>query len=64
MLPTVLRVVETLSETKLPLLRDQPSIGTEIKLLTWDRWYNDVLLGQGYRTHRGAMVDEHGAKVN
>jgi hypothetical protein len=42
---------------KLPLLRDQPSDKT------WDRGYDNVLLGQGYRTPRGAVIDEYGATM-
>jgi hypothetical protein len=27
-----------------------------MKALAWDRWYDNVLLGQGYRTLRGAVI--------
>jgi hypothetical protein len=32
-----------------------------MKRLTYDRGYDNVLLGQGYRTPRGAVIDENGA---
>jgi hypothetical protein len=50
-------------QTKLPSLRDQSSAGSEMKLLTYYRGYDNVLLGQGYRTTRGAVIDEYGAMV-
>jgi hypothetical protein len=34
-----------------------------MKPLTYDRGYDNVLLGQGYRTPRGAVIDEYGAVV-
>jgi hypothetical protein len=34
-----------------------------MKPLTYDRGYDNVLLGQGYRTPRGAVMDEYGAVV-
>jgi hypothetical protein len=34
-----------------------------MKPLTLDRGYDNVLLGQGYRTPRGAVIDEYGAMV-
>jgi hypothetical protein len=34
----------------------QPSAGSEMKPLTYDRRYHNVLLGQGYRTARGAVT--------
>jgi hypothetical protein len=37
----------------LPLLRDQPSAGSEMKPLTLDGGYNNVLLGQGCHTPLG-----------
>jgi hypothetical protein len=36
---------------------------SEMKYLTSYRGYDDVLLGQGYRTPRGAVIDEYGAMV-
>jgi hypothetical protein len=32
-----------------------------MKPLTYDRGYDNVLLAQGYRTPRGAVIDEYGA---
>jgi hypothetical protein len=49
------------NQTTLP--RDQPGAGSEMKPLTYDRGYDNVLLGQGYRTPRGAVIDEYGAVV-
>jgi hypothetical protein len=49
--------------TKLDLLRDQPTTVSEMKPLTLDREYDNVLLGQGYRTPHGAVIDEYGAMV-
>jgi hypothetical protein len=46
--------------TKPPSLRDQSSVGSEMKPLTHDRRYDNMLLGQGYRTPHGAMIDEYG----
>jgi hypothetical protein len=34
-----------------------------MKPVIWYRGYDNVLLGQGYRTPRGAVVDEYGAMV-
>jgi hypothetical protein len=34
-----------------------------MKPLTEDRGYDNVLLGQGYRTPREAVIDEYGAIV-
>jgi hypothetical protein len=45
------------------LLRDQQHAGPEMKLLIYDQGYDNVLLGQGYRTPRGAVRDEYGAMV-
>jgi hypothetical protein len=39
------------------LFRDQPND----KPLTQDRRYDNVLLGQAYRSHYGEVMDEHGA---
>jgi hypothetical protein len=33
------------------------------KPLTEDRGYDNMLLGQGYHTPRGAVIDEYGAMV-
>jgi hypothetical protein len=47
----VLMVGETkldLNKTKLPLLRDQPRAGSEIKPLTQHQGYDNVLPGQDY----------------
>jgi hypothetical protein len=48
---------------KTTLLRNRPSVELEMKSLTYDRGYDNVLLGQVYRTPRGAVVDEYGAMV-
>jgi hypothetical protein len=48
---------------KITVHRDQPSAGSEMKPLTEDRGCDNVLLGQGYRTPRGAVIDEYGAVV-
>jgi hypothetical protein len=34
-----------------------------MKPQTWGPGYGNVLLGHGYRTPRGAVVDEYGAVV-
>jgi hypothetical protein len=52
------------SKRELLLLRDQPSARVEMKPLTYDRGYDNVLLGQHYRTPRGAVIDECRASVN
>jgi hypothetical protein len=52
-----------IGKTKLPLLRDRPCAGSEMKLLTSYRGYDKVPLGQGYRTPRGAVIDEYGAMM-
>jgi hypothetical protein len=36
---------------------------SEMKPLTEDRGYNNMLLGQGYRTRHGAVINEYGAMV-
>jgi hypothetical protein len=36
---------------------------SEMKPLTSYRGYDNVLLGQGYRTPRGAVIDEYAAMV-
>jgi hypothetical protein len=48
---------------KLHLLRDQPSAGSEMTSLTYDKRYDNVLLDQCYRTPPGAVIDECGAMV-
>jgi hypothetical protein len=40
-----------------------PSVGSEVKAVTKDRVCDNVLLGQGYCTSRGAVIDEYGAVV-
>jgi hypothetical protein len=51
------------TKTKVPFLRHQPSVRSEMKPLTLYRGYDYVLLGQGYRTPRGVVIDEYGAMV-
>jgi hypothetical protein len=34
-----------------------------MKPLTYDRGYDDVLLGQGCRTPRGVVINENGAMM-
>jgi hypothetical protein len=34
-----------------------------MKPLTYDQWYDNVLLDQSYRTTNGTVKDEHGAMV-
>jgi hypothetical protein len=38
-------------QTKLSLLQDQPSVRLEVKPLTQDYGYDNVLLGQSYVAH-------------
>jgi hypothetical protein len=49
-----------LTQTKLPLLRYQPSAGSKMKPLTQNRGYCNVLLGQGYYRTHGAVINEYG----
>jgi hypothetical protein len=49
-------VVMEVLEVKLPLLPDQPSVGSEMKPLNWDRGYDNVLLDHSYRTPGGAVI--------
>jgi hypothetical protein len=39
------------------------SLGSEMKPLTHYLGFENVLLGQGYRTPHGAVTDEYGAMV-
>jgi hypothetical protein len=47
----------------LPLLRDQPSVGSEMKPPSLGRKAGYVLLGQGYLTYRGAVTDGYGGAM-
>jgi hypothetical protein len=41
----------------------ETSQGSQLKFLTYDRGYDNALLGQGYRTPRGAVIDGYGDMV-
>jgi hypothetical protein len=44
---------------KVPSLPDQTSARSEMKPLPWVAGCDNMLLGQGYRTPRGAVVGEY-----
>lgn len=48
---------------KQPLVRDQQSVGSEMKNLTYDLGYDNVLLGQGYHRLLGTVMDWYGSMV-
>jgi hypothetical protein len=56
-------VTKPQTKTELPLPRDQPSAGSDMKPVSEDRGCDNVLLGQDCRTPRGAVIDEYGATV-
>jgi hypothetical protein len=43
--------------------QDQPSTGLETKPLTWHLVYDNVVLGQGYHTPHGMVIDEYGTMM-